>query len=523
MPKPKLTRVVPLQQPPAEPFSDFDDNSTNLIGNLRLDADEEPRRVGATSRANSVRFDETANHGHWAHTSRSSLDLIPRTGSSMGGHLMSERSFSYKSDGRQSSTGHSVHSATSGRANSFTGFGLTPPADPPALPPGLFILGTVPAIIRCWLNTNFKHNTLLYAAVCTGSYTSYLDHHLLEPLGVGDQIFVDEDGTRKIKLPLYLPEAVPVSPSSRSSSPAPQLPSLSVDFTIVDEHDATADPKTIKIFLGSDVLRAHSADVLFSSNQLTLYDDDRTKLQIPLVRPEDERAFKFLSTNAVNHSLNNLKKRTDLSEMDSVKGSFSGKTSVPMTNQSQQSYTDSNEVGTAASSEDGASSGRRSFEQRQGVGMTTSDQVNGKDREPHRAAVDSRTAPSPAMWNNWRREQNEKVSTGPLDWANVGKTTVTNTNYQRRDTGIKVLKPSRPVRTLSTSNSSPATGQSRFFDDGKRREEDENESAATISSDKRTVSSEKPKENSSIGTKPRLSNPVGGASAFSWLHGGGTK
>ena len=79
---------MPLQQPTAEHFSHFDGQSANLIGNLQLDPDEEPRRVGATSRANSVRFDETANPGHWTHASRSSLDLIPRTGSGMGGHVM---------------------------------------------------------------------------------------------------------------------------------------------------------------------------------------------------------------------------------------------------------------------------------------------------------------------------------------------------------------------------------------------------------------------------------------------------
>jgi ubiquitin carboxyl-terminal hydrolase 4/11/15 len=110
------------------------------------------------------------------------LDLIPRTGSGMGGHVMSERSYSHKSDGRQSSAGQSVHSMASGRANSLTSFGPTTPQDVPGLAPGLFILGSVPAIIRCWLNTNFKHDTLLYAAVCSGSYTSYLDFYMIEHL-----------------------------------------------------------------------------------------------------------------------------------------------------------------------------------------------------------------------------------------------------------------------------------------------------------------------------------------------------
>jgi ubiquitin carboxyl-terminal hydrolase 4/11/15 len=87
-----------LQQPTAEKFSSFDDQSSALINDLYLDADEEPRRLGATSRANSVRFDETANHGHW---SRPSMDFITRSGSGMGGHAMSERSYSHKSLGGQ--------------------------------------------------------------------------------------------------------------------------------------------------------------------------------------------------------------------------------------------------------------------------------------------------------------------------------------------------------------------------------------------------------------------------------------
>lgn len=211
---------------------------------------------------------------------------------------MSERSYSHKSDGRQSSAGHSVHSTTSGRANSLTGLGPSALMEPPGLAPGLFILGSVPAIIRCWLDTNFKHDALLYAAVCTGSYSSSVDACLIERLGLQEQIVKSSDGSQKIKISVYLPEAVPVMGSSRSGSPAPQLPSIAAEFVVNERHDRTADPKAIQIFLGSDALRAHNADLLFSSNQLTLYDDDRCKLQIPLVRPEDERTFKSLATTS---------------------------------------------------------------------------------------------------------------------------------------------------------------------------------------------------------------------------------
>ncbi|KAH7408678.1 hypothetical protein DE146DRAFT_786093 [Phaeosphaeria sp. MPI-PUGE-AT-0046c] len=489
---------VPLQQPTAEHFSNFDDHSSNLIGNLQLDADEEPRRVGATSRANSVRFDETANHGHWAHASRSSLDLIPRTGSGLGGFAMSERSYSHKSDGRQSSAGHSVHSMTSGRANSLTGLGPSALMEPPGLAPGLFILGSVPAIIRCWLDTNFKHDTLMYAAVSSGSFTSAIDRELVEQLGLQDHITQTEEGVDKIKIPVYLPEAVPVTSSSRSNSPAPQLPSIVVDFTINEGCDTTGDPKAIQVFLGSDTLRAHNADLMFSSNHLVLYDDERCKLRIPLVRPENERTFRSLAV--ISRTLGRIKHRSNRDNGDTTAAAYEAPHTQPTHD--------------TASAEAVDPSGR-SFEPRPRLGVSTASQAPSKDVQDSSPTGNTpRSGPSPAMLSNWRRESTEKTNTGSLDWANVGKTASSSTNYKPRDTGMKVLRPTRAnTRTLptSTSTSSPATSQSRFFDDGKRKVEDE------TAQGKRTVSGERAPENVPP-PKPRSANPVGGASAFAWLN-----
>lgn len=509
---------MPLQQPTAEHFSNFEDHSNNLIGNLQLDDVEEPRRIGATSRANSVRFDETANHGHWAHASRSSLDLIPRTGSGLGGHAMSERSYSHKSDGRQSSAGQSVHSATSERANSLAGLGPVLPMEPPGLAPGLFILGSVPAIIRCWLDTNFKHNTLRYAAVCSGSFTSYLDVHLVDQLGFQDEVVNCEDGTRKLKLSLYLPEAVPVCASSRSNSPAPQLPSVVVEFTIIQEHDTAVNPKAIQIFLGSDMLRAHNADILFSTNQVTLYDEDRTKLQIPLVRPEDDRSFKSLSISSKPRQVIESHKIEEKSEKFSAT-----ERQQETARESQGTQPKANGFGTAGSSDDGGSVGRRSLEQR---GLSTSFQSSeGKEAsQPSSGSAGARPGPSAGIWSNWRRDSTEKTNATALDWANVGKTTSSSTNYKPRDTGIKVLRPTKTIsRTMSTSAASPSSSQSRFFDDGKKRGESEEVASATLPHVKRTVSGEKGKEISAAGPKPRFANPVGGASAFAWLNSSGNK
>ncbi|KAI9780467.1 MAG: hypothetical protein M1839_006741 [Geoglossum umbratile] len=291
----------PTQNPPPGSLTNFDEERQhNLLGSLQLDQDDLPRR--GASRANSVRFDESAIQAHWMQGSRSSGDFYPtRTGSGLGGHPMTERSSSYKSDGRQSSAGHSVHSTHSARPNILgldTNFLLD---QDPALeisrpPPGLFILGPVPSIIRCWLDTNFSHETLLYAAVCTGSCRSLLDYRLIDRLGLKDQIRGDKNGEYKIKLPVYLPEAVIQRPSSRSSSPTSQLPTLTVDFTIPNHQQSTPRAKAIQIFLGSDTLRMHSADVLLSQNVLTLFGDDHNKLSVPLVRPEDEGLFTGLYT-----------------------------------------------------------------------------------------------------------------------------------------------------------------------------------------------------------------------------------
>ncbi|KAI9864122.1 MAG: hypothetical protein M1813_003439 [Trichoglossum hirsutum] len=291
----------PIHNPPSDMLTSFDqEHQQSLLGSLQLDQDDLPRR--GASRANSVRFDERAIQAHWMQGSRSSSDFYPtRTGSGLGGHPMTERSSSYKSDGRQSSAGHSVHSTHSARPNSLgldTNFLLDqdPPLETSRPPPGLFILGPVPSIIRCWLDTNFSHETLLYAVICTGSCKSLLDFRLVIRLGLKDQMRKVKTGEYKITLPVYLPEAVVQQPSSRSSSPSSQLPSLTVDFTITNQQQNISRTKVIQIFLGSDMLRAHNADVLLSQNTLNLFGDDHNKLSIPLVRPEDAGLFTDLYT-----------------------------------------------------------------------------------------------------------------------------------------------------------------------------------------------------------------------------------
>ncbi|KIV80162.1 hypothetical protein PV11_07683 [Exophiala sideris] len=276
--------------PAAEAFRNFDaEPTTSMMSSLTLDANDDSRRVAA-SRANSVRFDESANN-HYT-SSRQSIDLPTRTGSGLGGLALSERSLSHRSEGRPTGAGF-------GRTNSFglegsrlLGSIHNSPKVTGNPPPGFFVLGPCPSIIRCWLTQSFSNDSLLYAAVCTGSSTSSVSHTLIDKLDLNESIF-DDGEYRAIGLPVYLTEAKIHSHAVRSASPVPQIPTLMVKFLVDDQPVKDA---TIQIILGSDVLRSHNGDVLFSQDKLMIFDEERNQLSIPLVRPEDDSTYKDLCT-----------------------------------------------------------------------------------------------------------------------------------------------------------------------------------------------------------------------------------
>lgn len=518
--------------------------------------------MGATSRANSVRFDESANQGHWAHASRSSLDFMPRSTSSLGGLPMNERSSSHKSDGRASSV-HSVRSAASGRASSLnldTAYGLGEPTrrspETPIIAPGLLLLGSVPAIIRCWMNTNFKHDSLLYAAIASASYKSHIDSRLIQGLGFEDRTMDSPLGGRVIQLPVYFPEAVPHAASSRSSSPAPQVPTLTIEFNIVDHDHETSDSKTIQIFLGSDALRAHNADILFSSNTLTLYDDDQCKLSIPLVRPENEATFNRLHTTGEvrfheppQHEMPEETAVQHRTHLNGLGQNMPGSAAVSLSAASSligEKYRPPGVIAAGSTevsprpSEGGRSTPERPSS-RENASFRPSLSLLGtrsESREPTQDVGSSQSTPahtstSPAIWSSWRREAPSQG--GQADASSSAKKQ--ETGYQRRDTGIKVLKPtrtnSRAFSGPATASPSPADGRSRFFDEGKRRGPSEggagDDKQITAPSLSRKSSSTKENQSSAgaavgAGTAVRTrTNPAGGASAFSWLNPGGSK
>lgn len=545
--KPNNRYPGPVNRPPGDAFEGFDDQTTNLISTLQLDVDDEPRRIGASSRANSVRFDETANQGHWSHAPRSSIDIIPRTGSSLSAHPMIERTYSHKSDGRQSSAGVSVHSATSGRANSlgidtpFSTLGQASPVGTPGIAPGLLMLGPVPSIVRCWLTENFRHDSMIYAAVCTGSYGSFLDQRLVDRLDLSRfdlGYSIHRDGEpRKLRLRVSLPEAVTRgrSASSRSSSPAPQVPTLTVDFTVV-ETPVDGEDKAIQVFIGADVLQPHNADVLFSSKSITMYDDENTKISIPMVRPEDENAFRSLFISSLPLKALDLGKSAcpisheevpleGLAQSEPI-SRLATKTPSSAKPSPQIEANDKRDADSLLQDDLLPSPSRQSFEQRPPLeAIDTAALAKSTDSTPATA----RPAASPGIWSNWRRDSDKPSQSTGGSWAKA------DTTYQRKETGIKVLRPgklaTRAFSSTQTSSPSLATGQSRFFDDGKRRSSLEGGSGSeplkrvvstsdAKSTTSSTTTSGSVKENGSASAdgKTRSSNPIGSASAFAWMN-----
>lgn len=569
----------PIATPTADVFDDFDGQGQSLLTSLHLESDEEPSRRGA-SRANSVRFDVSAIQGsNWAQNSRITGDFGPtRPNSAFGSHPMTERSLSHKSDGRHSSAGHSVHSMHSGRTNSLGldtnfiigGRGDDSPVSIPEPPPGLFVLGSVPSIIRCWLNTNFSHNALLYAVVCTGSQKSLLEYSLVKDLGMLDQLLKSPLGSYSIRLPVYLPEAIVTQPTSRSNSPAPpSLPTLTANFEVtgINQRSSSERRNGLRIFIGSDTLRAHSADLLFSQNIMTIYGDDRNKLSIPFVRPEDDSIFKDLCTTNVFPEKVELKATAPAftpSESRS-KASFRGELSIPPSSNGNgacvelksavSTFSSPNESRAALETESGhsqaassseAKSRASSFEDAQShrtdehateeashedgtavpnASSETSTASDGKRRDS------SRRDSSGGIWSSWRKENGPTMPSG----NDAPREFIATSGYQRPSRGgrsMKVLKPSKPPNNSTRSTSGARTGSSyepvpRASGETRRKSQ-----VATTNSNgqalnweaKRTLSGDikVPKDLSArpLPTVPRSSNPIGGASAFAWMNSG---
>ena len=120
--------------------------------------------------------------------------------------------------------------------------------------------------------------------------------------------------------------------------------------------------------------------------------------------------------------------------------------------------------------------------------LDTTSETQEKPVDPY-ATTPGRSGSNPAIWGNWRKDG--IASAGPQQPA-----------YQRREGGIKVLKPKSAARSFSSTGtaSSATEAKSRFFgDDGLKGEVDAKEPASAS----------------------KKSNPIGTGSAFSWLNPSG--
>ncbi|KAH8434103.1 uncharacterized protein LDX57_011741 [Aspergillus melleus] len=475
----------PIFHSPADAFKGFDQgHHSGAVTTMGLDNDDEPRR--GTSRANSVRFDESAIHGYYGQTSRSSSEIPLRTGSGMGAHPLTERSLSHRSDGRQSSSGHSHHSA---RANSLgldttsKMMGLSANGSPLIPPPGLFLLGPVPCIIRCWLTTNFSNDSLLYAAVCSGSYVSSLGTTMIRKLGLADLV-IEEDGLQFIKLPMYLPEASVHQASSRSSSPEPQVPSLTVRF-LVREVDPS-DP-SIQIAIGSDVLRSHNADVLFSQDKIIMVDDERNKISIPLVRPEDDSAFKSLRTV----SDGSLCPRIESHQGNEINGhSNVGLIGQPIGSPSQTRSARSMSASASGSIEESQESRKaQSWDNHELPGSENPQASNKPPVSLESQAAGSTKVEPVGVWGSWKRDSKLDASASAAGRASRGRP-------------MKVLRPTKASSRTPPVGSAPRSSSA-----------DLGETPASSQPASSRASPDEPRTGKAWG-----SNPIGGASAFGWLN-----
>ena len=452
---------------------------------------------------------------------------------------MTERSSSHKSDGRQSAASHSNPAS---RLNSLA-FDSRPSilasSTPIGPPPGLSILGPLPSIIRCWLDTKFSNESLLYAALCTGSYSSVLSSRLVDQLGLKYRL-THSQGEGRIKIQVHLPEATIQQSSSRSISPAPQLPSLTVDF-FVQEFPNNID--SIQILLGSDILRARNADVLFSQERLTIFDDDRNKIAVPLVRPENPAAFQDLLTvpcqaGSTGGTLGLLRETEEVATKRALslhEAQLETHRIMPKSPVQRESEGDQSACGvyspitTSSKQPSAIGEGRRSLTLQENEDSESSTQVESQTSD-FESVVDGTTPETPSRtdigntWGSWRRDSIQHTRPEGL-FSGV----TSNAGYQRasRGRGMKVLKPARssaaPSRSTSTTQV-PLGSESairRAFEAGARA--DTPSTTETIGTQApgqpgRSLSGEAKSPLQLSTKKTRPANPIGGASAFGWLN-----
>lgn len=268
-----------------------------VLSGLQLDEVDMPRR--GASRANSVRFDDSATTNHWIHDSSATAtsDYFNTGPEGIGGYPMGERSSSHKSDQRSDGRQSSLRSFSYASLSSDDGSGL-----PFTLSrensgvleyhPSTLSGEPAPAIIRCLPEASDE--LFLYAVVCTGSAKSLIDMSVVTRIGLEGQIKKDAGAGPRIELVMWLPDAV-IQQHSRGSG-ATSILRVTVTFTVIYGQKTVHEDGDVNIFLGSDFISSHMADVLFSQRKLLLCVDDGRKVYVPFRLPESKGSFSDICT-----------------------------------------------------------------------------------------------------------------------------------------------------------------------------------------------------------------------------------
>ena len=496
-----------------------------MISSLHLDHEDDRRR--GTSRANSVRFDESAMN-HYGASSRQSMEMLPvRTGSGMG---MSERSYSHRSDGRGSMTGLSMRANSFGLESSrLLGSSANSPRAAINPPPGFMFLGPVPSIIRCWLSDDFSTDSVLYAAVCSGSYVSTISSNVVQQLGL-DRAVHNEAGVPKIKLSIYMTEATVLqSSSSRSNSPVPQVPAISGRVGI---HECAENDKSIQVILGSDILRQYNGDVLFSEDRLLIFDDERNRLSVPLVRPESEQTYRSLVTVGSVRPGNIVRPFEPTPSKLSTNGqSVPGVIKPPPRFDLQNSVTtspapaspivlpDANALDSTEQRKAESSGTQELIDQprKSEDGKSLTGSGSEKSFTTSTAAAGMKTQ-TPGVWgNSWRSS-----ASGNNNADSAAKSSASGYSRPGQGRSMKVLRPStgKSMANATRAASGIVSTDSKNMDAQHQqvRRSSQTSLAETTKSATSTANSFKTTEPGSLPTK---SNPIGQASAFGWLNSSG--
>ncbi|KAK6358308.1 hypothetical protein TWF730_007654 [Orbilia blumenaviensis] len=248
-------------QPHIEPYTDLES--------------ELPRR--GASRANSVRFDD-AIQNHWFHDPHDSVEdnyfSNSRSASQLGGHMLSERSASSKSDGRHNSlNSHSVGFDNQSFFDADLGVPLVNSSSShSAVSKPSKIEWAANAQISCRLNPYADESFTAY--ISSASVDSVIDFDIVSKLNLRESLRHRDNGKLQIQLSLYFFE----SDILRSVSSDHSMSKVTVEFTVlVSEKDGICPSS---IVMGNDILMARQAEISFLRQQLDIQLDDRTRAAI---------------------------------------------------------------------------------------------------------------------------------------------------------------------------------------------------------------------------------------------------